>query len=155
MLKTEIMDIVARERKAAAYIAECRRKRNEYIDKLCDINIILGIILILVIAFWPIKADASEMESETELSQDFVGWEKIGTETFSIGVCTNANGDGMLLYDSAYPVDPNYNYIAYRYETAREVKVGDVVLTHYMWYGEDNFDRLSDEVLWNVYDDIK
>ena len=152
MLKTEIMDIVAREKNATAYIERCKRNRSE---KLCNIYIVLGIMLILAIAFWPVKANASETESETELSEDFVGWEKIGTETFCIGVCTNANKDGMLLYDSLKPVDPNYNYIAYRYETAREVKIGDVVLTKEIWYGDDDFDRISDEVLWNIYDDIK
>lgn len=152
MLKTEIMDIVAREKNATAYIERCKRNRSE---KLCSIFVALGIMLILAIALWPVKANASETESETELSEDFVGWEKIGTETFCIGICTNANKDGMLLYDSLKPVDPNYNYIAYRYETAREVKIGDVVLTKEIWYGEDDFDRISDEVLWNVYDDIK
>lgn len=155
MLKTEIMELVQREKKAIEYSNMCRKKRNKSAEKLCNIFVALGIMLILAIAFWPVKANANETESETELSEDFVGWEKIGTETFCIGVCTNANKDGMLLYDSLKPVDPNYNYIAYRYETAREVKIGDVVLTREIWYGEDDFDRISDEVLWNIYDDIK
>lgn len=71
------------------------------------------------------------------------------------GICTNAHGDGMILADTLFPVDPKYNYISYSgISGAEEIHSGDIVKTTFIYYYEDVCDRLTDVVVGNVYDDI-